>query len=79
LEKAKAMAEKKGVSLELKEVEADPWIESTANAILDEISRGDYDMVILGARGRTLSSEISIGSKALAVAINAPTTVVIVR
>ena len=38
-----------------------------------------HDMIVVGARGRTLSSELSIGSKALAIAINSPVTVVIVR
>ncbi len=79
LEKAKTRVEGKGVSVEFKEVEADPWVESTAKAILDELSAGEYDMIVVGARGRTLSSELSIGSKALAIAINSPVTVVIVR
>ena len=52
---------------------------STAGTILNEIIEGNYDLVVMGARGLTLSSEISIGSKALAVASSSPVTVIIVR
>ncbi len=79
LEKARRRIEQKGVSAEFKEKEVDPAVESTAKGILDELAEGGYDMIILGARGRTVSSELLIGSKALAIAINAPVTVVIVR
>ncbi len=79
LEKAKKRVEGRGIQAVFKEREIDPLKESTVKAILDEISEGEYDMVIVGARGRTLSSELTIGSKALAIAINSPVTVVIVR
>ncbi len=79
LERAKNRIEEKGLSAEYKEKEVDPAIESTAKGILDELAEGGYDMIVLGARGRTISSELTIGSKALTIAINAPVTVVIVR
>ncbi len=79
LEKAKKRIENKGVEVEYKEIEFDPAENSTAGTILREITDGNYDLVVMGARGRTLSSEITIGSKAISIASNSPVTVIIVR
>lgn len=79
LEKARKRIEDKGVEVDYKEVEFDPAENSTAGSILREITDGNYDLVVMGARGRTLSSEITIGSKAISIASNSPVTVIIVR
>ncbi|ABN69355.1 UspA domain protein [Staphylothermus marinus F1] len=79
LEKARKRIENKGIDAEFKELEFDPAENSTAGKILEEIVNGNYDLVVMGARGRTLSSEITIGSKALSIASNSPVTVIIVR
>jgi len=52
---------------------------SVSNEILKFLSENAYDAVILGARGLSITSDINIGSVALSVAVNAPTTVIIVR
>jgi len=51
---------------------------SPANEVLKELGTGKYDAVIMGARGLTVS-DVNIGSTAMAVAANAPVTVIIVR
>lgn len=79
LEKARKRVEDKGVDVEFKILEFDPAENSTAGAILAEIADGNYDLVVMGARGRTLSSELAIGSKAISIASNSPVTVIIVR
>jgi nucleotide-binding universal stress UspA family protein len=79
LEKAKARVSREGVEVEYKTIEFDPGEKSTSGAILDEIINGNHDLVVMGARGRTLSSEIAIGSKAISIASNSPVTVIIVR
>lgn len=52
---------------------------SVSNEILKFLSENTYDVVILGARGLSITSDINIGSVALSVSVNAPTTVIIVR
>jgi len=79
IEKAKERVAKAGVTASFKIIEYDLLRESDASAILSEIINGNYDLVIMGARGLTLSSDINIGSKALAVVNNSPITVIIVR
>ncbi len=79
LEKARKRIEKEGVEVMYKELVFDPGEKSTAGAILDEIANGNYDLVVMGARGRTMSSELTIGSKAISIASNSPVTVIIVR
>ncbi len=79
LEKAKKRIEKVGIEASFKTLEYEMDKNSTAGTILNEIIEGNYDLVVMGARGLTLSSEISIGSKALAVASSSPVTVIIVR
>lgn len=79
LEKAKNRINKLGVEASFKKLEYEMDKNSTAGMILNEILEGNYDLVVMGARGLTLTSEINIGSKALAVASNSPVTVIIVR
>jgi len=79
LEKARERVVKAGINASFKTIEYDPVKESEASAIISEIVSGSYDLVVMGARGLTLSSEINLGSKALAVVSNAPVTVIVVR
>nr|WP_198002076.1 universal stress protein [Caldivirga maquilingensis] len=52
---------------------------SVSNEILKIINEEPYDAIIMGARGTSLNSDINIGSTALAVSINAPVSVILVR
>ena len=52
---------------------------SAANEILKYLSENTYDAVIMGARGQSINSELNIGSVAMSVALNATTTVILVR
>ncbi len=79
LDKAKKRVENKGLPVSFKEIEIDYNSSSISKAILDEIIDGGYDLVILGARGMTVSEELNIGSVATSIVLNAPTTVIIVR
>ncbi|MCS7128436.1 MAG: universal stress protein [Sulfolobales archaeon] len=79
IEKARRRAEGRGVSIEYKVKEIDPINESPSSCILSEIMSGGYDMVVMGARGRSLIIEPNIGSTALEVVVSSPITIVIVR
>ncbi len=60
-------------------VSYDSRVSSVSNEILRAIADGNYDVVIMGARGTTVNSDLSVGSTAMAVASNAPVTVILVR
>ncbi len=79
LDKARRRVENKGLPVSFKEVEVDYNTSSISKEILDEIIDGGYDLVVLGARGMTVSEELNIGSVATSVVLNAPTTVIVVR
>ncbi len=79
LDKVKERIENKGIPVSIKVKEINPIKESIAKKILDELAEGSYDIVVLGARGLTVSEELNIGSTALTVAINSTTTTIIVR
>lgn len=53
--------------------------ESVVSKIIDEISEGGYDLIIVGARGRTVSESLLVGSTALSVIINSPVSCLVVR
>jgi nucleotide-binding universal stress UspA family protein len=72
-------ARKSGVEVVLKIKEIRNPNESVVSKVLEEISEGSYDLVILGARGRTLSEDLLIGSTALSVIINSPISCLVVR
>lgn len=79
LKKAEERVRNTGVHTEFKLIEINPNESSISKAILDEVINGGYDMVVMGARGKTISEELNLGSVALAITINAPSTIVIVR
>ncbi|NPA05108.1 MAG: universal stress protein [Crenarchaeota archaeon] len=72
------LAERSGVELELKIRKPNPY-SSVANEVIREVTEGGYDIVIMGARGNTLNEDLLIGSVALALIVNAPVSVMVVR
>jgi len=79
LEKAKQRVGQAGVEVDFKMLEYDISNSSSVQTLLNEIVEGGYDLVIMGARGLTLSSEKNVGSVALSIVSNSPVTVIIVR
>ncbi|MCX8186657.1 MAG: universal stress protein [Sulfolobales archaeon] len=72
-------ARKAGIELSIKVKEIRNSGESVVSKILEEVSEGGYDFVIIGARGRTISEQIIIGSTALSVIINSPISCMVIR
>lgn len=72
-------ARKAGIELSIKVKEIRNYGESVVSKILEEVSEGGYDFVIIGARGRTISEQIIIGSTALSVIINSPISCMVIR
>jgi nucleotide-binding universal stress UspA family protein len=72
-------ARKSGIEVVLKIKDVRNPNESVVSKVLEEISEGSYDLVILGARGRTLSEDLLIGSTALSIIINSPVSCLVVR
>lgn len=68
-----------GIELSVKVKEVRNAGESVVSKVIDEISEGSYDLVIIGARGRTVSEQLLIGSTALSVIINSPVSCLVVR
>lgn len=77
--KAKERLKGLPVNASYKSIEYDPKNESPQAAVIKEIVSEGYDLVILGARGKTWLSEISLGGFALSLIVNAPVSVFIVR
>ncbi len=72
-------ARRAGIELSVKVKEVRNAGESVVSKVIDEISEGSYDLVIIGARGRTVSEQLLIGSTALSVIINSPVSCLVVR
>ncbi|MEM3926513.1 MAG: universal stress protein [Desulfurococcaceae archaeon] len=79
LEKVKYRLRGEGIQVSYKLLEYDYMSESASSAILKEIIEGGYDAVILGARGRSLITDIPVGSVALSLVVSAPISVFVVR
>ncbi|MDW8010556.1 MAG: universal stress protein, partial [Sulfolobales archaeon] len=60
-ELVESTARRAGASVEFKVAKLDPTT-STSTLIIEEISRGSYDLVIISARGRTVYPDLIIGS-----------------
>ncbi|MEM1982455.1 MAG: universal stress protein [Sulfolobales archaeon] len=78
-EEVRVRARKAGTELNIKVKEIRNSGESVVSKILEELSEGSYDFVIIGARGRTISEQIIIGSTALSVIINSPISCMVIR
>lgn len=72
-------AAKYNVIVDLKVMPFEVSTGSPASVVVKEALEGGYDAVVLGARGRTVSEELLIGSVALAVVAHVPSTVILVR
>ncbi|MGB9826952.1 universal stress protein [Thermosphaera chiliense] len=79
LAKAKARIAREPINVSYKTLEYDPSLESVSYRLIKEIVEEGYDLVIMGARGKTLYGELPIGSVALSLVINAPISVLVVR
>ncbi len=78
-ERVSKRVEDAGVKASIKVVKLSREYESVASKIIEEAYRGDYDLIVMSARGRTALEDIVIGSTTLAVAVNAPLSVMIIR
>lgn len=77
--KAKERLRNIPININYKYIEYDPVNESPQMVLLREIIEEGYDLIILGARGKSLLSEVNVGGVALSLIVNAPTSVFIVR
>ena len=77
--KAKERLKNVPLNLVYKYIEYDPASESPSSALVKEIISEGYDLIVLGARGKTLLPDIHIGSTALSVVVNSPISIFIVR
>ncbi|MEZ0290071.1 MAG: universal stress protein [Sulfolobales archaeon] len=57
----------------------DPKLSSVSTEILKTAIDGGYDTIIIGARGKSVSEDINLGSTTLGIVINIPTNIIIVR
>lgn len=78
-EKAKQRVKKTMVDVTYKLIKFDENNSSVATAIINELLEGGYDAVFLGARGKSINPDVNIGSIALSIVINVPTSVFLVR
>lgn len=78
LEKAVERAREKGLSIETKVLKVGND-ESVASVILREINRGGYDLVVMGARGKSYYEDLRLGSIASAVVMNSSKSFFIIR
>lgn len=77
--KAKERLKDLSVNVTYKYIEYDAVNESPQSVLIKEIISESYDLVVIGARGKTWISEISLGGVALSLIINAPISLFIVR
>ncbi|MEM4684619.1 MAG: universal stress protein [Sulfolobales archaeon] len=78
-EEVRSRARKAGVEISIKVKELRNSNESVVSKILEEVFEGSYDLITIGARGRTISEQIIIGSTALSVIINSPISCMVIR
>ncbi|MEB3756532.1 MAG: universal stress protein [Desulfurococcales archaeon] len=79
LGKAKKRIGDLDIRVTFKHEELDPREKATATAIVEEATNGGYDLVIIGARGRSVSEDVTIGSKALSLIANSVVSVFVIR
>lgn len=78
-EKAKARVKKTSIDVSYKLVDYDKDSSNAPTAIIKELLEGGYDAVFVGARGKSISPDINLGSVALSVIVNVPLSVFLVR
>ena len=79
IEDVETRARNAGVRVKVIVTDVEVGLESAASKILETIEEGDYDLVVLSARGRSANPEVSIGSVALSVIVNTATSVMLIR
>jgi len=79
INKAKERLKNVPLNLTYKYLEYDPSSESPASVLVKEIANEGYDLVVMGARGKTLLPDLHIGSTVLSLVVNAVTSIFIVR
>lgn len=67
-----------GVKIELKVVDREEGC-SVSSKIVKESLEGDYDLIIIAARGRTQIEDIWLGSTALSTIVNTTISVLLIR
>jgi len=67
------------LNLTYKYLEYDPLIESPSSILVKEIISEGYDLVVVGARGKTLLPDLHVGSTALSLVVNSASSLFIVR
>ncbi|AFH42397.1 universal stress protein [Fervidicoccus fontis] len=70
IKKAEILAKERGVEIISKVTKFNPEESSVSNELIKEINSKNYDLVIMGTRGKTISAEISKGSTAAGVFVN---------
>ncbi len=78
-EEVRSRIRKAGIEVNIKIKDIRNSNESVVSKILEEISEGSYDLIIIGGRGRTISEQIVIGSTVLSVIINSPVSCMVIR
>ncbi|MEM2024817.1 MAG: universal stress protein [Desulfurococcaceae archaeon] len=79
LVKAKDKLKNLPITVAYKSVEYDPFNESPQAVLIREIVNEGYDLIVVGARGRTWLSELSLGGVALSLGVNTLVSLLIVR
>jgi len=79
VEDIEAKAKGAGVRIKVIVTDVEVGLESAASKILETVEEGDYDLVVLSARGKSANPEVSIGSVALSVIVNTATSVMLIR
>jgi nucleotide-binding universal stress UspA family protein len=75
IEKAKALFDEKGVKV----VTMLERGKTPANAILDAVAEGKFDLILMGSTGKTGIERYLIGTTASKVVANAPCSVAVIR
>ncbi len=79
VEEVEAKARDAGVRVRVVVTDVEVGLESAASKILETIEEGDYDLVVLSARGKSANPEVNVGSVALSVIVNAATSIMLIR
>jgi len=77
--KAKERLKGASISVVYKYLEYDPLGDSPSSALVREITIEGYDLVVIGARGKSLLPDLHIGSTTLSLIVNTATSIFIIR
>jgi nucleotide-binding universal stress UspA family protein len=77
--KAKERLKGASISIVYKYLEYDPLSDSPSSMLVREITSEGYDLVVIGARGKSLLPDLHIGSTTLSLIVNTATSIFIIR